>query len=243
MVGKELGGDDRDERREPLGHGRELDEVAELAERGNVRQHEQTRPSLLQPAEQLGHSLQGRAGGGDRENREALGDQRDRAVLEVCGGIRVRQDVRQLLELQGPFPSRGVMEPAGENGAPVLPGPGIRDAGHLRLLLERRFERSRNGPQLILRLPIARQGGRDHGDDGYLREVRLGRGDRAFLARFELDEVLRRDGQLRHRVVRDGDRQRALAARFREHGHHVRRAARLRDSDDERVAQPRRRSV
>ena len=52
---------------------------------------------------------------GDREDRDARLDERERAVLEVGRGIRVGEDLRELLELERPFARGGVLEAAGED--------------------------------------------------------------------------------------------------------------------------------
>ena len=72
--------------------------------------------------------------GDDRHHREARLEQRDRAVLHLAGGIRLRMEIADLLELERALVGRRRIDAASEEerrvgaaedarGSLVLPGP------------------------------------------------------------------------------------------------------------------------
>ena len=97
-----------------------LDRPARQCQRGGqVRDDHQRRIEIRpQPREQRDEVGLGRPGPGDREDRHAGLDQRQRAVLEVGRGIRVGEDAGELLELERPFARGGVLVAAGDDERP-----------------------------------------------------------------------------------------------------------------------------
>ena len=75
---------------------------------------------------------------GDREDRVARLDQRQRAVLEVGGGVGIGRHLGQLLELERPLACRGVLEAPPQHDAPVELGPAAGHRRHVRLAGQRR---------------------------------------------------------------------------------------------------------
>ncbi len=160
-------------------------------------------------------------------------------MLEVGRRVRIGEDPRELLELEGPLAGGGVLVAAGEDEQPV--GGGLV-GGHARTS----GSRSR---ATAMASGIASRAAVSAGSP-----VRAA--DRAAIARSSVVYVLvaatassgpapEVDGRLggrrqgRGRVVGDGQGRCALAAAFVDHGDDVRRRAGLADADDERPIEPR----
>ena len=82
--------------------------------------------------------------GCEHQHRDPRLHERDRAVAEVRRGVRIREDPRQLLELERPLARRGVLEAAPDDDAAIeaagLGGEGRRDPLDGRLEGERRLD-------------------------------------------------------------------------------------------------------
>ena len=180
-----------------------------------------------------------RPDGRDREDREALVDEGHGPVAEVGGGVRVGDDVGELLELERPLARGRVAEAPAHDDARVPRREGGRGLGDRRLGGQRLGDRVGDAGQLRVRAQRVRrplEGGGEQRDRGQLGRVGLGRGDRELRAGPEVDHVVRGRRERRVRVVGDRDRRDALAAARLDDADDVRRGARLADPEHERPA-------
>ena len=180
----------------------------------------------------------------ERDDRRAFFDQRQRAVLQLARRVRLRVDVRDLLQLQRAFlRDRPVDAPADEEQVAVprqrlrdlLEHPGMpENVLHLRGKLlhggdDRRDERP------VLRAQRLRKIQTEQIERDELRRVRLRRRDGDLRTRPGDDHVIRLAGDGAADDVRDGQHARARALRFAQRRQRVGRLAGLADDDDQRI--------
>ncbi len=143
------------------------------------------------------HRLESRPGRGEREHRPAGPDRRHRPVHQVGRGVRLEQQPGQLANLQRDLERGAVVDPAGDHGAAV-DGPKCVEGGDVApRALDLRLDLLGGPAQLLERLCIS--GGRreDQRDRTERVDVRLGRGNRLLLARFELHHGVGREPERR----------------------------------------------
>ena len=87
--------------------------------------------------------LEERIVGRDRDDGHLGVDQRERAVLQLTGGVGFGVDVRDLLQLERALERDRIVEPAPEEQRVLLFREALRPRDHLRLERERRLQRRR----------------------------------------------------------------------------------------------------
>jgi hypothetical protein len=112
-------------------------------------------------------------------------------VEEVGRRVRVGEDVRQLLELERPFPRRRVLIATAEHDAAIDADLVLRDAADLGLRGEHGGQVLRNGAQRRARIGRAFEGRDEHRDRDQLGGVGLGRRDCPLRAGPQVDDMLR----------------------------------------------------
>ena len=141
-------------------------------------------------------------------------------MLVVGRRVRVGEDARHLLELERPLARGRVLEPPPQDHAG---GRRREPAGELddrRLEVEGPGERTGQPREPGIRIVAAQRLGQKR-HDHELGDVGLGRRDRQLRPGLQGNDDVGDVGQRRLRVVRDRERQRALAARIVEHGDDV----------------------
>ena len=203
------------------------------------------RHPAAQVTEQLDLPVRRAPVGRDHEHRDARLDQRDRAVEEVRGGVRIGEDATQLLHLQRPLARRGVLEAAPDDDAPVHRARARRRAARATRRPQARSSRaaaitsgtaSRARPsrvRLRRRAPptAARSPATTWCTSSSPRSRARGR-------RRDQD-VVRGGGERARRVVGDRQRRRALTGGSGDDRDDVGRHPRLADADHERAARRR----
>ena len=116
---RELTGDDRRQRAQPLRHARhEPHRSRPEAEHAPWSEITITlAPSLDQAVDRRLHALERGPRRCDRDHRPAGTDRRDRAVHQVGGGIRLEEQPGELADLQRDLERGAVVDPAGDDGA------------------------------------------------------------------------------------------------------------------------------
>ena len=201
---------------------------------GDGHHHGAARLRLLQVRHQL--VVHG-ALRGHRDDREALVDERDGAVLHLAGRIGLGVQVADLLELERALVADGGAHAAAHEqrarrvlarARRLIDGRGIgQDALHLLGRVGQLVEQQAH----LVRLELALHLGKQHGEQRerhHLAQERLGGGHRDLLVGLRVDDAvaLARHGRAHH--VRDAEHLRALYARVADGGQRVGRLARLR---------------
>ena len=185
------------------------------------------------------HRGQHRVVGGDRPDREELVERGDRPVREVGRGQRLGRDAAGLLQLERDLAGGRELDAAADHDHPADVGERLGEPPHLareagqRLLGLVGDDAQRVGD---LGAAAARVRGEQR-DRGQLVRVALGRRDPPLLARVQRHDHLADLRERRALVVRERDRERAVAPRVLGVGDHVGRAARLREGEHGRVAE------
>src|SRR5438552_10726607 len=222
VVGEELERNDRDQRRQQIGARGHLDDVLRLrgdravARMGDGDDLAVAGAHLLDVAE---HPVVGAVAGHQRDDRQPIGDERDRAVLHLAAGVPLGVDVRDLLQLERALErDRELEAPAQEQevaGAGQLAG----DRRNLLVELERPPDQARDPDQILA--PLAHIPGGDRaplaaepqpeevrGDDH--RGKRLRRRDANLRSGVHVEDAGRLAGQRGADDVRDGKNRAAL---------------------------------
>src|SRR5882672_2659817 len=125
VVGEELERNHRDQGRQQIGARRDLDDVLGLCgDRaitgvGDGDDLAVTRAHFFDVAE---HPVVGAVAGHQRDDRQPIGDQRDRAVLHLAAGVALGVDVRDLLQLERALERDRELQPTAQEEE--IPGAG-----------------------------------------------------------------------------------------------------------------------
>jgi hypothetical protein len=95
------------------------------------------------------HLLQQRIVGRDHHHRHVLVHQRQRAVLELAGGIGLGVDIGDFLQFQGAFQRHRIMHAAAQEERVVLFRKAVRPGLDLRLQVQRMLHRAGQVAQRI----------------------------------------------------------------------------------------------
>ena len=157
MVGEQLQRHGRDQRLEQGRRVRHVDDVAApgpaievVALGGDGDDDAVAGAHLFDVAEHLGVVL---VLHGDRDDRHALVDQRDGAVLHLAGGVALGVDVADLLELERALHRDGVLQAAAEEEEVLRAGVALGDgacAGCVRL--QRLADQLRHAREVVQRV-------------------------------------------------------------------------------------------
>ena len=185
-----------------------------------------------------------RAVGAQRDDERAVLDERDRAVLQLAGGVGLGVDVADLLELERALEAERVVEVAADEEdalvVEVLRGVLLNVLAmaerFLHLVGQERKLTHRVGVFLLLhRAEDLGEAEADHIQHGELRGIRLGGGDGDLGACPGVEHVVALAGDGRADHVDDGEDVRAALFRLAQRRHGVERFAGLADDDDERL--------
>ena len=166
----------------------------------------------------------------DDERRQTCFDHRDGPVLEVRHRPSAREHVARLAELQRDLLGGREVEAAAEHDGTRARQ--RRDQGlDRRFPLERAGDSLRHGLEPGLERRVRADRLRDEGQGQQARGVGLRGWDADLRTRLQRQHEIGGICELGSRVVRDREREHALAPCFFEHRDHVRRLTRLRDAD------------
>ena len=169
VAGEELGGEDADDGRQPFGDRmRERDGRLGQGERGRVvRDDDQFGAVFIPQFGQHGfHRVVHFSRRRDGQDGESAFDHGDRSVLEIGGGIRLGDGVRQLFEFERPLEGGGVIKATSQHDALTQVTITLRHARDVRVERERLSRQSWDARQLVpARSGVVERGG-DHRDGG-----------------------------------------------------------------------------